>query len=367
MTNLAVVNREAVHLNGKQKAAALLTDAPPQPNPGRIIEMGMGFWPAKTLLAAVKLGVFTTLGQDALTGEELGSHLGLHERGVWDFFDTLVALGFLQRAGNGPSAGYSNTAETGLFLDKNSPQYIGGMLEMANDRLYQFWGSLEEALQTGQPQNEIKHVGEPFFVKLYQSPDKLSQFMAAMAGFQMGNFITLAKRFDFTPYRTLCDIGGASGALAIQVALNHPQMQCVTFDLPPVEPIAQKAIAQFDLSERVKAASGDFFADDFPKADVITLGNILHDWNLEKKKLLIRKAYEALPAGGVLIAIENVIDNERRQNAFGLMMSLNMLIELGDGFDYTESDFRRWCSEVGFRRFELIPLAGPTSAAIAYK
>ena len=191
--------------------------------------------------------------------------------------------------------------------------------------------------------------------------------MAAMAGFQMGNFITLAKSFDFSPYQTLCDIGGASGALAIQVALNHPHMQCINFDLPPVEPIARGTIARFGLSERITIVNGDFFADDFPKADIITLGNILHDWNLEKKKLLIRRAYEALPAGGALIAIENVIDNERRQNAFGLMMSLNMLIEVGDGFDYTAAQFDGWAKEAGFQKTTLLPLTGPTSAAIAWK
>jgi precorrin-6B methylase 2 len=362
------VNPKTINLNGKHQVATTPAETLSPPNPGRIIEVGMGFWPAKTLLSAVKLDVFTTLGRETLTGEELGSRLGLHKRGIWDFFDTLVALGFLQRDGDGLlPARYSNTPETGLFLNKNSPQYIGGMLEMANDRLYPFWGSLEEALQTGQPQNEIKHTGEPFFVKLYQSPERLSQFMAAMAGFQMGNFITLAKSFDFSPYQTLCDIGGASGALAIQVALNHPHMQCINFDLPPVEPIAKESIAQFGLSERVTTVNGDFFTDEFPKADVITLGNILHDWDLEKKKLLIRKAYEALPVGGVLIAIENVIDNERRQNAFGLMMSLNMLIELGDGFDYTAAQFDTWAKEAGFQKTTLLPLTGPTSAAIAWK
>jgi precorrin-6B methylase 2 len=241
-----------------------------------------------------------------------------------------------------------------------------GMITGTN-RLYPFWGSLEEALQIGLPQSEIKFTGEPFFVKLYQSPERLSQFMAAMASFQMGNFVTLAESFDFSPYQTLCDIGGASGALAIQVALNHPHMQCINFDLPPVEPIAKESIAQFGLSERVTTVNGDFFTDEFPKADVITLGNILHDWDLEKKKLLIRKAYEALPVGGVLIAIENVIDNERRQNAFGLMMSLNMLIELGDGFDYTAAQFDTWAKEAGFQKTTLLPLTGPTSAAIAWK
>ena len=363
----ALANQEIVHLNGNQKNGTAPVAAIPQLTPSHIIEVGMGFWPAKTLLSAVKLGVFTTLGQGSETGDELGSKLGLHERGIWDFFDTLVALGFLQRDGNGPTALYSNTPETGLFLDKNSQQYLGGMLEMANDRLYPFWGDLEEGLRTGQPQNEIKHTGEPIFEKLYQSPEGLRQFMAAMTGFQMGNFIALAKSFDFSPYQTLCDIGGATGALAVQVALNHPHIQATSFDLPPVEPLAQEMIAHFGLSERITAVSGNFFVDDLPKADVITLGNILHDWDLEKKKVLIRKAYEALPAGGVLIVIENVIDNERRQNAFGLMMSLNMLIEMGDGFDYTAAQIDSWAKEAGFQKTTLMPLTGPTSAAIAYK
>jgi hypothetical protein len=141
----------------------------------------------------------------------------------------------------------------------------------------------------------------------------------------------------------------------------------VSFDLPPVEPIAKRTIEAAGLSDRVSTATGDFFADPLPNADVITMGNILHDWNLEKKLQLIRAAFQALPAGGALIAIENVIDDDRRHNAFGLMMSLNMLIELGDGFDYTGVDFSGWCREVGFSDVEVIPLAGPASAAIAYK
>ena len=97
------------------------------------------------------------------------------------------------------------------------------------------------------------------------------------------------------------------------------------------------------------------------------MGMILHDWNLEKKMHLIRSAYEALPQGGALVAIEALIDDARRENTFGLLMSLNMLIEFGDAFDFSGADFRRWCVEVGFQRFEILPLAGASSAAVAYK
>ena len=144
-------------------------------------------------------------------------------------------------------------------------------------------------------------------------------------------------------------------------------MQCVTFDLPQVERIASKSIEQAGLSDRIQVVSGNFLTDPLPKADVITMGMILHDWNLEKKQHLIRLAYEALPENGALVAIENLIDDARRENAFGLLMSLNMLIEFGDAFDFTGADFWSWCQEAGFRRFEVLHLAGPCSAAIAYK
>jgi hypothetical protein len=148
---------------------------------------------------------------------------------------------------------------------------------------------------------------------------------------------------------------------------RHDHLSFTTFDLPPVAPLAQKQIDKAGMGDRIEVISGDFFEDELPKADVITMGNILHDWNLEKKEILIGKAYDALPEGGAFIAIENLIDDARRENAFGLLMSLNMLIEFGDAFDYTAANFREWCAGAGFSRFEVIPLAGPTSAAVAYK
>jgi len=338
-----------------------------QRDASHILKTGFGFWESKVLLTAVELELFTVLSGKRMSGEELGSKLALHPRGIWDFFDALVALGFLQREGNAREALYSNTEETARYLDKNSAEYIGGILEMCNARLYKFWDDLGTALKSGQPQNEVKHSQKPIFETLYAEMPRLEQFIGAMTGFSRGNFSALADKFEFSRYRTLCDVGGASGLLAILVAKRHPQIRCISFDLPAVEPIASKAIAREGLSDRVKTASGDFFNDPLPHADVITMGMILHDWNLEKKKQLVKSAYAALPKGGVFIAVENLIDDARRENAFGLLMSLNMLIEFGDAFDFSGADFWGWCKEAGFERYEVLHLAGPCSAAIAYK
>ena len=337
------------------------------PDPAHIMQVGMGFMGSKTLLSAVELELFSELGGDALTGTELAERLGLDSRAVPDFPDALVALGLLDRDGDGAEARYRNTEDTAFFLNKESPAYIGGILEMSNARLYPFWGDLTDGLRTGEPQNEIKRTGKAMFEELYSDPARLEQFMGAMAGISAGPFMALAEKFDFSAYRTLCDVGGATGQLSIIVAGRRPNLSCTSFDLPVVEPIAQRTIEAAGMSDRIQTAAGDFFADPLPQADVITMGLILHDWNLERKLHLIRAAYDSLPDGGVLIAIENIIDDARRENTFGLMMSLNMLIEFGDAFDFTGADFDGWCREVGFKETRVEALVGPTSAAIAYK
>ncbi|MEZ5352519.1 MAG: methyltransferase [Bryobacteraceae bacterium] len=344
-----------------------MSSSTPVIDPGPILQTAFAFWSSKVLLTAVEFDLFTKLGERRLTGDELGGEIGIHPRAIGDFFDALVAMGFLDRQGDGPAGRYGNTPAGSLYLDRSSPRYVGGILVMLNDRLFKFWHDLPEALRTGKPQNEAKHGMKGVFEELYEELPRLEQFMGAMTGLSRINFEALAAKFDFSRFNTLCDVGGATGLLCIEAAKVHPHLQCVSFDLPQVAPIAQRHIAAAGLSGRIRTAGGDFFKDPLPKADVITMGMILHDWNLEKKMHLIRSAYDALPKGGALVAVEALIDDARRENLFGLLMSLNMLIEFGDAFDFSGADFRKWCEDAGFRRFEVLHLAGPSSAAIAYK
>jgi predicted O-methyltransferase YrrM len=339
------------------------------PTPDSIMQIGTGFWASKVLLSAVKFQIFTTLAErKSMSAAEIKSHLGFKctDRNVFDYLDTLTTFGFLKREGILETAKYSNSINTDFFLDKKKTSYIGGILEMLNNRLYGFWGNLEAGLLTGHPQNEAKQ-GDNVFEKIYANADALKEFIHAMSGVQMGAFMALAQKFDFSKAKTLVDIGGSAGLLSLMVAKHQPHMSCVTWDLPPVAQVANETIQKFQLQDRVKTAAGDFFKDQFPKADILTMGNILHDWDEETKIMLMKKAYDALPGGGAFVAIENVIDDERNKNAFGMMMSINMLIETGTGFDYTFADFNKWAKQIGFKSTALLPLAGPTSAAIAYK
>ena len=331
--------------------------------PEKILQTGLAFWPAKTLLSAIEMGVFTELARGAEAFEPLSGRLGLHPRSARDFLDTLVALGFLHRDGDR----YANTPDTDLFLDRKKPSYVGGILEMSNHRLYPFWGHLTEALRTGQPQNEVKHGGPGLFETLYADPDRLKQFLAAMTGISHGANMTIARQFPWKDHRTFVDVGTAQGDLAAQIALANPHLQGMGFDLPEVAPIFEEYVESVGVGDRVSFVPGSFFEHDLPKADVVTMGHILHDWDLPTKQMLIAKAYQALPTGGALIVYEAIIDDERKTNAFGLMMSLNMLIETPGGFDYTGADCAGWMKGAGFSAVRVEHLVGPDSMVIGIK
>ncbi|MDJ1482098.1 methyltransferase [Cytophagaceae bacterium YF14B1] len=334
-------------------------------DPSKIMQVGLGFWASKTLLAAIKLELFTHLGDHTYSVDKIKKSTGIKGHAALDFLDALCSLGFLEREGVGASAMYKNTPETGFFLDKNRPAYIGGFFEMANDREYRFWADLEEGLTTGLPQNEIKQTGLESFTAIYQH--SVREFTEAMTSIQLGGFSAFVDKFDFSNYNSLLDLGGSGATLSALVAGKHPHMHCISYDMPAVEFLAKETVQNFNLEGQVTIQSGNFFTDELPKVDMITMGNILHSFDLEKKKLLIKKSYEALPVGGALCIIELIIDEERRHNTFALLMSLNMLIESDGGFNYTMSDFEVWAREAGFIKTEIFPLAGPTSAAIAYK
>jgi hypothetical protein len=333
------------------------------PSPEHIMQLGFGFMGSKTLLSATELGLFTILSNGPLDGESLRLKLGLHPRSASDFFDTLVALGLLDRR----DGEYFNTPETDFYLDRNKPSYAGGILEMCSVRLYSYWGSFTEALRTGLQQNESKNNGKDFFADLYRTPEKLEGFLKGMTGLSLPAAKAIAEKFPWNDYNSFADVGAAQGAVPVELAQAHPHLKGIGYDLPVVRPIFEKYIQSRGVADRVQFQEGDFFKNAMPKADVLIMGHILHDWNLEQKKTLIRKVYEALPSGGAFIVYEALLDDDRRENAMGLLMSLNMLIETPGGFDYTGADCQGWMREAGFRETRVEHLVGPDSMVIGIK
>ncbi len=200
------------------------------------------------------MGLFTELAHSPEDLETLRGRLGLHPRAARDFLDTLVALGFLERR----DGNYYNTPDTDLFLDRRKPSYIGGMLEMANHRLYGFWGHLTEALRTGKPQNEVRSSGTSAFEALYADPARLREFLTAMSGISRRAALAIAAKFPWTGYSTFVDVGTAQGDTAAQIALAHPHISGTGFDLAEVGPIFEEYVAGLGLSRRLRFAAGSF-------------------------------------------------------------------------------------------------------------
>jgi len=336
---------------------------PKKVTPDKILQLGFGFLASRTLLTAIEFGLFSELAKKPLTAAEIQARFGFHSRSTADFLDALVALGMLVRKGTK----YSNAPQAELFLDRAKPSYVGGILEMCSRRLYGFWNSLPEGLRTGQAQNESKSGGGNPFDAIYKDEAGLRGFLSAMTGLSAGTAQVIAKKFPWKKYKSFVDVGCAQGAVPVQLALAHKHLDGAGYDLPPVGPIFEDYVRSFKLERRVKFLPGDFFKDELPSADVIVMGHILHDWNLEEKRMLIAKVHKALPKGGAFIAYDAVIDDERKKNTFGLLMSLNMLIETPGGFDYTGADCRGWLKDAGFRKSSVVPLVGPHSMVIGVK
>jgi precorrin-6B methylase 2 len=329
----------------------------------RIMGIAFGFMAAKALLSAVELGIFTALGAGPLDGETLRRRTGLHARGARDFLDALVALHLLEREGDDL---YRNASDTGLLLDRSASGYIGSLLEMANARLYPFWGNLTEALRTGAPQNEARE-GDEAFRAIYADQQRLASFLGAMTALSAEPAEALVHRFPWHEHRTFADIGSAEGALPVAVARAHPNLSVIGFDLPPVAPLFERYVRAHGLADRIRFQAGDFTTGPIPSAEVLVMGHVLHDWDAAMKRMLLVKAHAALPPGGALIVYDRMIDDARRENATALLTSLNMLIETPGGFDYTGADCRRWMREAGFRRVDVEPLVGPYSFAVGRK
>ncbi|MDF2765069.1 MAG: O-methyltransferase family 2 [Rhodospirillales bacterium] len=334
------------------------------PSHEKILQLGTAFWASKTLLSAVELGLFTELAKEPMDARALQNRLQLHPRSARDFFDALVALGMLER---GSDELYRNTAETDFYLDRAKPSYIGGILEMANQRLYPFWGGLTQGLKTGEPQNEITRGGPDLFDAIYGDPATLEHFLRAMTGVSRPTARAMAAKFPWKEVESFCDVGCAQGGLSVEIAKAHPHLKGIGFDLPPVRPVFEAFVQEHGLEDRLSFAPGNFFEDHIPTAEVLVMGHILHDWDMDQKRLLLLKALQALPKGGRLIVYDAMIDDERRSNAFGLLMSLNMLIETKGGFDYTGADCIGWMREAGFREARVEHLAGPHSMAVGTK
>jgi hypothetical protein len=330
--------------------------------PDRILDVSYAFWRSKALLSAVELDVFTVLADGPLDIDMLVVRLGLHGRGARDFFDALVALDFLSRDAE---RRYANRPDTDLYLDRRKSTYLGGLLAHLNARHYQNWSLLTCALRSGAPQSGALATGN--YPALYSDAATQDIFLKGMTAGSLIAAKALATKFPWGLYKTIIDVGTAQGCVPVEIAHVHPHLTGGGFDLPAVEPAFASYVRTHGLSDRLRFYPGDFFAAPLPTADVLVMGRILHNWDLPRRKLLLTKAWEALPRGGVLIVYDPLIDDERRAEPHGLLSSLNMLIETAGGSEYTGAECMDWMQRAGFGETRIESLGDLHTAVIGIK
>jgi len=330
--------------------------------PDRITEIGKAFRASKALFSAVELGVFTVLAKGPCSLEALGTEIGIAERGARDFLDSLVSLKLLERDDMGR---YRNSPETELFLDRNKSTYVGGQLTHLNERGYPHWSFLTAALKTGKPQTVVKD--GCYFSNLYADQGKAETFAKGMTGGAVMAARAIAAKFPWRRFKTMIDVGTAQGCLPVQIAEACPHMTGRGFDLPAVRPLFDRYVREHGLSDRLQFHAGDFLKDPLPGADVLILGRVLHNWDLPTRRMLLRKAYDAIPFGGAVLIYERLIDDERQTNAAALLASLNMLIMTDGGFDSSRADLLGWMQEAGFRDLRVEPVTSELSMAAGIK
>lgn len=322
-----------------------------------------GFRKSKAVFAAVELGVFDLLARGSLRADEVARRLGTHPDATERLLDTLVALKVLEKQ-NGQ---YHCTPVARTYLVQESPHSIAGYILYSNRMLYHLWGQLEAAVQEGTHRwEQVFGLKGPIFSHFFQTPESMRVFTSGMHGLGLLSSPAVVRAFDLSRFHQLVDLGGATGHLAIEACRHYPHLRAIVFDLPGVVEQALPYIRQAGLEGRIKIQAGDFFKDGLPEGDLYAMGRILHDWSYHKVCYLIRKVYEALPAGGGFLVAEKLLNEDKTGPLSALLQSLNMLV-CTEGKERTCSEYRQLLAEAGFREVECKRTGAYLDAILAIK
>jgi hypothetical protein len=325
-------------------------------------ETGMLFCDAKVVLTAVELRLFTTLSAGPLSVEQVCKQCGLHPRGLRDFFEVLVKLGLLERDGDL----YRNSGVAERFLDTGSQTYAGGFLERANRLMYPLWDKLPDLIRTGQQQAPGRDDQAATFARMAENPEHLRNFLTMLDALTDSLAPALAEAIAWDRYSTVIDVGGARGNVLARVLAAHPALSGSVFDQAPIEPFFREHMEKFGLLDRARFLVGNFFTDPLPAADVLIIGHVLHDWSLERRAMLIKKAHAAVAEHGCLL-IYDPLTGGGQPSTWNDIVSLNMQLLSPGGSEYTAEECETWLLDAGFESVTTSPLGLHDTLVIARK
>jgi acetylserotonin N-methyltransferase len=333
------------------------------PDPTIVLDHLEAFRRSKTMFAAVDLGVFDELGEKTISSEVLAAQLHCHEPSLRLLLESCVGLGLLKRT----TEGFQNTDVSRAYLCSDSPRRMTGYIQYSNHVMWKMWAHLEDAIREGTHRwKQTFGFDGPIFSHFFRTPEAMEEFLMGMHGFGMITSPRIVELFDLSRYRVLCDLGGATGHLAIAACHRYPTLAAKVFDLPHALDLARRMTREAGLSDRIEIVGGDFFVDPLPEADLYALGRIVHDWDEPKIRILLQKIYDALPSGGALLIGEKVLWENRSGPRWAQMQSLNMLV-CTEGKERSGAEYAQLLRGVGFSQVAVSRTQVPLDAVLAIK
>ena len=322
-----------------------------QMNPGELLEISGYFWKTCALHAAVKLDVFTVIGDTHLTGEEISQKLSGSQRGVERLLNALTAMDLLVKT----DGKYTNSPSGKTFLAKNSAKYIGHII-MHHHHLLESWSQLDQAVVSGRPVRSRTS---------FSNDEWRESFLLGMFNLAMGLAPKIVPLIDLSSKRHLLDLGGGPGTYAIHFCKKYSQLKATVYDLPTTRPFAEKTIKQFELTDSIQFAEGNYLNDPIEgRYDAVWLSHILHGEGPDDCRMIIQKAVSVLEPGGKIIIHDFILNNSMDGPLFPALFSLNMLLGTDSGQSYSEDQIIDMLAAAGVKDVCRIAEQSPNDSGI---
>jgi len=320
-------------------------------NPGRLLQLSGQYWATCTLHAAVKLDVFTAIGDMQLSSDDIAQKRNVSKEGITRLLNALTAMNLIEKSDDK----FSNTHAGKTFLSKDSPKYIGYIITH-HHHLVDSWSKLDQSVETGAPvRARVSHT----------SPEWRESFLMGMFNIGMSMAPLLVDKIDLFERRHMLDLGGGPGTYAIHFCMKNPGLKATVYDLSTTRPFAEKTIKKFGLTDRIDFMDGNYVEEGIEGVyDVAWLSHILHGEGQKDCQRIIEKTVLALEPGGMIIVHDFILNNTMDGPLFPALFSLNMLLGTPAGQSYSEKQITDMLAKAGVKEIQRIPFQGPNDSGI---
>lgn len=333
------------------------------PDPAPVLELLESFRRSKVMFTALSLGLFDRLGHGPAPLATLARDLRCHADALGRLLDACCHLGLVLRT----DEIFANAPVAATYLTSSSSWRLTGYARYSDAVLWKLWAHLDDAIREGTHRwKQTYGIEGSIFASLFRTDEDRREFLMGMHGQGLISSPAVVAAFWLGRFKRLCDLGGATGHLAVAACRRYPELRAVVFDLAEVLPTARELIAAEGMSDRIELAAGDFFSDPLPEADLFALGRIVHDWSEDKVRKLLRRIHERLPPGGGILIAEKLLDDDRSGPVWAVLQSLNMLV-CTEGKERTLAEYEMLLTEAGFSRVQGRRTETPLDAVLAIK